>query len=307
MAKSTKKKSRSKSKAMAAEFEFTSMTKEHVGTAVTALVYLLIVIGLVIGSARLEARAAHMSPEPTLEFRWPLLAAAEGQAPVSWLGPEFQGYLMEVGLGALGTDTDSLSARDLKNVSEALAREGWFDGPPVVQRRGDGRLEVSGTWRTHAAVVRVGGRDHLVARGGELLPAVYDEGQSGLRVITGAQFDPPGKGDVLAYGAAWPGGDVQAAIDLMALLSTRPYWFQIVGVDASRYLSDNRLVIITDAGNRIVWGAGADEWSPGEQSTEVKLQRLTMLYHEFTRIDANQSTIEIFGQDVLIDVSASGN
>lgn len=307
MAKSTKKKSRSKSKAMAAEFEFTSMTKEHVGTAVTALVYLLIVVGLVIGSARLEARAAYMSPEPMLEFRWPLLAAAEGQAPVSWLGPEFQGYLMEVGLGALGTDTDSLSARDLKNVSEALAREGWFDGPPVVQRLAGGRLEVSGTWRTHAAVVRVGGRDHLVARGGELLPAVYDEGRSGLRVITGAQFDPPGKGDVLAYGAAWLGGDVQAAIDLMALLSTRPYWFQIVGVDASRYLSDNRLVIITDAGNRIVWGAGVDEWSPGEQSTEVKLQRLTMLYHEFTRIDANQSTIEIFGQDVLIDVSASGN
>lgn len=307
MAKSTKKKSASKSKAKAAEFDFASITREHGGTAVTALVYLLIVVGLVVGSPRLEARAAQKSPEPTLEIRWPLLPAADGQMPTSWLAPEFQEYLLGVGVAALGSGTDPLSARDLKNVSEALAREGWFDGEPVVRRRANGVLEVSGEWRTHAAVVRSGGSDHLVARGGELLPAAYQPGQSGLRVITGAGFDLPRNGDAPFYGAAWPGGDVQAAIDLLALLSTQTYWFQVAGVDVSSYLSEHRLAIITDEGNRIIWGAGTDEWSPGEQSTEVKLQRLKMLYNEFTRIDANQSTIEIFGQDVLIDVSGAGN
>lgn len=264
-------------------------------------------VAVVFGTGRLEARVAgRLAAEGSrIVFEWPAVPA--DTAGRTWMPADFQAHLTERAYSALGSDDAPLSGAPLERVGVALERTGWFVGRPVVRREPGGVIGVDGRWRIPAAVVRHGGLDYLVSAEGELLPGIYGVGTSQYRVIHGVTLDPPRRAGEIACGTPWPGPEVRAAVRLLTLVSGRPWWNQVRAIDAAEYSARRRLVIITDQDARIAWGAAPGEAVPGEQSDEVKLQRLDVLAQRHGRIDAGKAAIEIFGPITLVDDSASGN
>src|SRR5690606_24456591 len=113
------------------------------------------------------------------------------------------------------------------------------------------------------------------------------------RAIEGTHAEPPRRDGRIAFGEPWPGGEVQAGVKLLALLSSRPWWGQVRAVDVSDYPHQKRLTIVTDREARIVWGAPPGEVVPGEQTDAVKLGRLDLLASTHGRIDAGKMALEI--------------
>jgi len=268
----------------------------------------LIIVGLATGAwlayPRLQARVAQIKREAvTVRISWPPIGLG-GTKPASdaktWLSEPFQFQLTSLAQGVLSEDP--FDRASLERCARALYDTGWFKETPRVFRERDGIVRVEGSWRTPAAVVRRGEVDYLVSPDGELLPVEYKLGASGLRYIAAPFADPP------ALGERWVGGDVQAALALLAQLQATKAYNQVSGIDVSRFVQQRRLVIITDRQNRLVWGAPPGEFKPGEPSTDVKLKWLAYLAGspDFERrIDANKPMLDLtIPGGPMIDVSA---
>lgn len=250
---------------------------------------------------RLAARAA--SASPTIVIDWPVSPGAEA----TWLPAEVQHEL----LAAVHADVDRLpdpfSGEALVRIAETLSSTGWFERVRRVKREPGNTIRVEAVWRVPAAVVRHGGVDYLIARGGEVLPIAYQPERSPLPAITGAKAGPPLEGGQLHYGQRWPGADIRAALDVLALVNTRPWRDQVAAVDVSEYLGGRRLVLVTQWNGRAVWGGAPSDAIPGEVSAQMKLQRLDVLYHRFQRIDARRRIVEVAGPMTLVDDTASAS
>lgn len=266
--------------------------------------------GAALGFAPLKRRVGALKgAQPAIEVEWPPLvghrSAAETDPPATWM-PAGERMALEMML-AQSISGDPFDAASLKRGHEALMATGWFAEAPTIRREREGRVIVTGAWRTPAAVVRHEGTERLVSRDGRLLRLEYASGSSGaLRVISGVTFGPPRleRAARPAYGEQWLGGDVQAALGLLELLRSSPAWPEVAGVDCGRFMDEGRLTVVTKDGAAIVWGSPPGTVAPGEQRDSVKLHRLTSLLGDEAWISAGRPRAELFTPYVLIDESA---
>lgn len=264
----------------------------------------------ILGTPALQARVSRVMPGAAgarVQFDWPRMAG-DARDGATWLSPDIQAALIRVVSDALAADADPLSPTALARVGDALLETGWFERLESVVREPGGVVRVSAAWRVPGAVVRHDGVDHLVARNGELLPPTYLAGQSGQRVILNASTPPPARGGRLACGEVWGKrmgagelSDVQAGVELLALVSTRPWKDQVSAVDVAGYARHRRLELVTGGGTRVVWGGAPGDHVFGEPSLETKLWRVTELNRRFGRIDGGQSRVDISGAIATID------
>lgn len=248
------------------------------------------------GVATVHDRAGELLAAETvqLDVRWPRRTPEEE----SWIGPEFRSRIVsDIESHLSGRVIDAVSLSDL---GEVLQASGWFEGAPRLRRTADDAVSVDGVWRRPACVLRFGDRDRVIDWSGRPLPVDYAPGGSNLRVIVGAASEPGRTADGrLDMGAAWPGEDVAAGLELLAPLLQEGFASQIAGVDVGGYYTQGQLVILTDEGTRIVWGGRFGEFIPGEAPSDEKLARLRQnaANPQFShRIDMGQRRIEIFDE-----------
>lgn len=280
---------------------------QRIGAGISLALTVTVIAGLALGFRPLQARAAELrAAEPRVEFEWPPLAGKTssrpdqpGGAPATWLNAEMRQQLESIALNHL--TPDPFDDAGLASARNALAATGWFEEGQVALRRWPGGLvQIWGNWRLPVAVVRAGGRDRLIAAKGELLPPNYPPDRSGMKVIVGPRNDLP------ALGEPWLGGDVQAGLALLNYLHTSPGFEQVQAIDVSRFSTDKTLEIITELGNRIVWGGPVDSYSPGQAHPAVRRTRLAALFKDYGRIDTGRPKLDLRPEDsVYIHDAAS--
>ncbi|MBX3403583.1 MAG: hypothetical protein KF699_09265 [Phycisphaeraceae bacterium] len=266
----------------------------HAAGTFIAVALVATVIGvLVAGHDELTARASTLrAADPRIEIHWPLAplpAGAPADSPRStWLDFESRASLERLVERQVGRNP--LDPHALVATHDALLMTGWFDtdaGGVRVERTADGVVRVRGAWRRPVAAVRVGDIDHLVASDGVLLQPAYRRDGSQMRVIVGAAHPAP------EFGRPWLGGDVQAGLALLDALRGIPGFSQVYGVDVSEMSTGRQLVIVTDLGNRIIWGGPLDGFSAGQAKATKKLQQLAGYHATFGRIDAGRAVVDI--------------
>src|SRR5690606_12797128 len=121
-----------------------------------------------------------------------------------------------------------VTAEPLKNSLPAavaeLRRQPWVAGVERVQRLPGGVIEILAEYRQPLAIVEARDGYHLVDAQGVGLPGLYTWEQAeklNMPVIVGAKAAPPDTG------VQWPGEEVPAALSLISLLESEPYFSQI--------------------------------------------------------------------------------
>jgi len=196
--------------------------------------------------------------------------------------------------------SDPLDIRPLKATSDMLARSGWFRSAPRVERIGQHTIRITGAWRKPAAVVRSGGRDHLISWEGMPMPPVFAPGGSQAPIILNAGITSIEPDPETRYARPWPGDDVRAALDLLKLFAFKPYRNQIAAIDVGGLNRGGSIVLITDLETRVVWGGKPGAFRAGEIGDDEKLARLDTYFARDGRIDGGYDGIEIQGQTILI-------
>lgn len=264
-----------------------------VSTITSVLLLLTLLATIVVAHPILKGRAADLgSAEPRVSFYWPPLAGLNssdpltpGGEPRTWINAEIRGDLERLVLKRL--TKDPFDRAGLIAAREELIRTGWLKDDLVLVRDEDGLVRIGGTWRVPVAAVRFNDRDHLVTSVGELLPLSYGRDTSGFKVILGVATPPPEPGKV------WIGGEVQAALKLLAHLAAVQGVHQIAAIDTTEFSASRSLSIITDRGNRILWGGPVDAFNPGQAPATTKLARLSRIYREHGRVDASRSMLDV--------------
>lgn len=275
--------------------------------AASVLVFGGLAAGLTFGVGALEARLATGPESATARvvFNWPS-PGPNAPASTTWLPTSVQHDLVAAAQRELDASPDPFSVDGIRRVAESAAGSGWFEHIDTVRREPGGTVRVDGRWRVPAAVVRRD-NDYVIARKGEILPLAYDVGSAPLKAIVGASQDAAKAAGRLIPGQVWPGADVRAGLDLLALLSTRPWYGQVAAIDVAEYAGKRQLSILTRSGNRIVWGGGLDDAIPGQVSAEVRLKRLDVLQHQYGAIDARHRLVEVAGPRTLVDDTATAD
>jgi hypothetical protein len=240
----------------------------------------------------MKARASHVSAaQPRVKFAWPPLAGfssadVAGQPePMTWVNGEIRSGLERTVLSSL--NSDPFDRDSLESAREALSRTGWFRDDLRLVREANGLVRVNATWRIPAAAVRSNGQDILVTSAGEVLPVRYPPEASGYKALIGVATDAP------EPGKPWLGGEVQAGLRLLDYVSTLSCTDQIAGVDVTDYGPSRTLVLITELGNKIIWGGPLDEFNPGQAAPPAKLARLGEIYRQHGRVDAGRAILDI--------------
>lgn len=238
--------------------------------------------------------------EQSVRVAWP-----ESASGGTWMPADMRDSILLLVSEELAASRDVISRQSLSRVGEALVETGWFVGTPTVARERGGVVSVTGVWRTPAAVVRHQGRDRLISWSGELLPVEYAIGESPLIAIIGVTQPPPRDTEGrLDHGRRWESDSLKAALDLLRLLTGQPYSGQVGAIDVSGLGGgDNRIVIVTDKGSRVVFGTrpGVNAVDRGEVTVPRRLENLAELFRMTGRIDANLPHVEVFRQHVLLD------
>lgn len=269
----------------------------------------LVAWGLTAGYRFVDHRAADavVTADAEVHVAWPALSTGDG----TWLPKRTQADLLQAAQVALGADEKQLTSSPLERVSRAMFATGWFVEPPRVARRGVDAIEIAGSWRTPAALIRSGASEYLVSSTGLCLPLVYpvNERERSLPVILGVADAPPrvGMGDVegvLDVHTPWQGADVRAGLGLVSLLGREPFFHEVAGVDVSAVGRGGKIELISSRGGRIVWGSAPGAFTPTEQADEVKIARLRHFAVHEGGIDARRDRLEIFGPQVVLDRSA---
>lgn len=189
----------------------------------------------------------------------------------------------------------------LLDASTALERNPWVAKVKEV-RRAFGRkpgdvLEIDCDFRMPVALVRWGSYYWLVDSNGYKLPEQYEpkdvpkivrieDGRVDIRIIDGVKRPPP------ETGHKWNGDDLAAALEMIRLLSDKPYAQDILKINVSQYGSDRdpQVVLVTRQATDVRWGrVPSDKDSFIEVSTARKLERLQSLYSRYHRLDAGHA------------------
>lgn len=248
---------------------------------------------LALGYQPMKSRAAEIQAQiPAVQVSWPPTAGlitsepeSPGAEPRTWMNAEIRRDLEQLVLARVSPDPFDLEG--LQAARTALIGTGWLKDDVRLERVSSGLVRVTGTWRIPAAAVRYDGHDVLVTNQGELLPVKYKPDGSGFKVIVGVSTPAPNPGE------AWIGGEVQTGIKLLEYLGSLSSFQQVAAIDLSKYHDDRSLVIVTELGNRILWGGAPGTFTPGEPEATVKLARLAQLYREFGRIDARRDLVDV--------------
>jgi hypothetical protein len=184
--------------------------------------------------------------------------------------------------------TDEALCRD---VATRLRQVGWVARVNHVRRTGGGRLEISCTYRSPAALVMEGETGYLIDGEAVRLPGTY-VAHPAWRRLEGVAKDVP------APGAAWEGDDIRAGLEVLAVVTGEPYSDQIAGVCVENFAGrrdprGSHIELLTDRpGGRIRWGS-----APGLELEENGVpQKLALLRENFGRtgrVDAQHAVIDI--------------
>lgn len=294
---------------------------------VASFALVAIVLGLLVmvifGHQPLEHRAGEIAQQRNIRLLvdWPALARPDNAPPpktldeATWMPKQFREQIIARAAAAMKTSTDPFGPQAITAIGEAMLDTGWFASTPKVSRDAPDVIRITGTWRTPAAVVRVGDKEIAVGWDARPLPIVYEKpGVSGLFQIGDVREAPP----YLADGRpdcskAWPGEGVAAALELLDLIARQPFAAQVAGISVGTHQDDQSLEIVTHAGTRVVWGGRPSKPLIGEASTPQKLEKLAWLDKKFKRIDAGrspQTPIEVWwplSRPLEIDRSASAS
>jgi hypothetical protein len=269
------------------------------------MVFVALGAGWVLGREPLERRVAALAAQPSeIRFNWPVAGDPKSRRGAvdpreTWLPAAVRNDLIEIARQHIASDP--FDRASLEAMRRDLAATGWFARLKSVERDAAGHINIVGDWRIPTAVVRQGRRDYLVARGGEVLklPAKTPVAPGTMPVITNPHLAAPEDQGMLAYGKTWAGGDVTAALDLLRMLSGIPEAKRLRGVDLGQYMDKGHLVLVTDAGSRIVWGSAIGELTPGEQPFEIRRGRLRDILAQ--RLDTETPNIAIYTPVVMVD------
>jgi len=190
-----------------------------------------------------------------------------------------------------------LDRDDLVKAREALLATGWFETVDQVRRISDEEVSVRATFVRPFVVVRDDDGDHLVDPSGTLLPRTYTHGEAGplMIVVTGSRYRRPRD-----TGSAWEGQDVSAALRLLRMIDKRPWRGQVARVDVGHYLDRQELVLITDRGSNITWGAAPGEETALEMLAKRKMEFLDFNFEHVGHIDRGFAGDLYFTKDGLI-------
>jgi hypothetical protein len=248
----------------------------------------LLVVAWALGVPRLEAYASDRQALGPVEVR--LLNAPP------WMSGDLKASLILTAEEVI--DPDPRNRQGLVVAREALLATGWFDEIPQVRRVNRELVEIDARFAHPFAVVRDpdGTADFLVDPRGKLLPRAFPAGRAEhFTAIVGVGFNrPAGPGQV------WQGTDVAAALDILQLISRRPWRGQVAEIDMSSYLDRDAIRLVTDRGCVILWGRAPGEERGGEVSAEQKLSYLDYHQEHYGHIDRGfLQEIDITG-DVVI-------
>lgn len=294
------------------EFEFSlAQAAKIFGIAAWVFTILFVGAGWYWGVPYLEDRVAANDRSPLLiEFSHDLV-------PVE----NIEHHLTQLALGAAyssvemsGGAAEILRTEDMavQRVRDVMAGTGWFEPGVKVHRdlvKRDGslvdRFFIDGPFRQPFALVRHGGLDHLVDEHGIVLPPRYpaEDNVDVLIRLEGVRSAAP------SVGQAWPGGDVEDGLGLIAFLQERnPLWLdQVAAVEVSNFDGSHknrnrpRLVIKSINDLEIGWGRAVGREGGIEHSADDKLRLIDldfmqrkMLGHTtgMLMVNLNPSTID---------------
>lgn len=269
-------------------------------SAMLSGVTLGVTVGACLWGASLVNRRAsvHLSTtESKISIEWPSLEGAPGQ---TWLPEDTQHELLAIAYDRIERAPFSpLDPAPLGELARDLTATGWFEKIERVERAAGGEVRVRGEWRVPTAWIRHNERDYLIAAGGEVLPTAWAVEETSLPRVISVKSPPPSTREGrVALGEKWKGDDLRAGLMVLRLLGRYPFASQVRAVDVAGYSEKKRIELVTDRGTRVVWGAAPGDFKPGEVSTQVKLERLSLLAsgREYSnRIDAGEERLEICG------------
>jgi hypothetical protein len=192
----------------------------------------------------------------------------------------------------------------------ALEKNPWISKVRDVRRayaNGPGDvLEIDCDYRAPVALVKWGDYYSLVDQNGFKLPEQYEardvpkivrieQGRVDIRIIEGVKRPPP------SPGKKWVGDDLEAGLEMISVLSDKPYAQEILKLDVSGVnggRGDPQVVLVTKFGTRILWGrVPSAKDSFVEVDASKKLDRLRALYAQYGRVDAGKTS----GLDIRFD------
>ncbi len=268
--------------------------------------------GGVAGVGVLEDRASayRAGSGPTVEFAWPTFQDAETGERRHTIPAELRTRILDESQRALGERVSPFDPEPLDRLGRMLSDSGWFEGSPTIRRGPDGIFRVQGRWRAHVAGVRFRAQDFLVTADARMMPVIYspEQRQPALRVVMNPRFEPPRTSTgAFDYNRAWEGDDVRAGLELLEVLRQQPYWHQVAAVDLSRFERERILVIVTDRGSRIEWGAPVNEFAPGQLPSKRRLDYLETFFSTrgIGHIDQGLASYSLWDMTRQVEVPAS--
>lgn len=286
----------------------------HLTTIAGVVLVLAVAAIVVVGLRPIQANANRvLSSRPiTLQFIWPKIQAADQSTNMTWVPRPWQEKLLAQARERVASLADPMDPKVLADLSTFLAASGWFESAPTVRRTGSNGIVVDGVWRTPAAVVRFqptpGAAEQLLwlSSKGYPMPKVADPGNARPRVIVGPKSGPPTSQDgQVEFAQAWPGEDVAAGLELLALVGRQTWANQVAGVDVSDYAGKQSLSLLTTYGTKVVWGGRPSKPRYGDAPTRQKLQHIATLKGDTRRIDAGHQIVYVDSFFLMFDRTAT--
>ncbi len=258
------------------------------GRSTIALLWLMVLAGIggawMWGVPKLESRASAATTTEPIEIVFHNLPA--------WLkGADLDALRLRV---ARNVGMQAMDRNDLLAIKSDLEHSGWFESVSQVVRPRRDRIEIDAVAVTPFALVRDEAGDHLIDSFGRLLPRTAPAGSMPQFMV----MVRPQRSRPASPGEAWGGTDLEAGMALISRLSDLPWLGQIAAIDLGDYSNAGILVIVSNRGCRIRWGA-----APGrEGAREVPAaQKIKYLQHHFEttgHIDHGYSAFDLSGDYV---------
>lgn len=287
----------------------------HVASLGAVLLVIGVIALIVLGLRPLAASATKaLTDSPvTIQFLWPKVLASDPTKPaMTWIPRDWQARLLDSARATVGLRPDPMDPAVLTSLRESLNASGWFETTPIVRREGSSGIVIDGQWRTPAAVVKFasapGASPQLLwlSTNAMPMPKVAEAGQARPRVLENPASGPPTNADgVVNFNAPWPGDDIAAGLELLALVARQPWANQVAGVDASEFTTKQSLTLTTIYATRVVWGGTPTKPRYGDASTKEKLRHIATLFGDTKRIDGGHPIVFVDSSFLMFDRSAT--
>lgn len=224
------------------------------------------VVAIIILRPEIAAQVGQRREQPVrVRINWPQSPSPDAGPGDTWLPMKIRRELLDLAISTL--TGNPMDAAALARCESTLMETGWFSRITRVSRTPTGEIDITAEWRQPVAAVRSDGLDWIVSEKTELLPIHFPVGKSRMPLVLSPSSPRPEK-----PGQVWIGGDVEAGLALLGHLTRHEDLMkQVKGVDVSQFTSRRQLAIITERGNRIVWGTPTTIRVPGETSTQQKI------------------------------------